>query len=384
MSIKDALPDFYFGLWSECPDDVPIAWGARAIADPGVGFSLLGDRQTWAGPANLREVFKIALDRALPIANLNCKRLREGWDPIKELAVDGSPDEFRHFFFKRLREMREEFGSDEAVAKFLSEKNRQFLWRSRGPDLSEDQVLSALGDVALLQRLLKREHQLRHCYYEEIEEQEERWQRNPPSPPPPPPRCAAEDACNYFEEDEEVCEQEFTRLGNNRYRGCTFEDDYWRCDNCGYSHSVHWEDHPDAIKEPDTPYLDAFGNFFAQRQMMHADKSETFEVFNDGHMVIKANTNASHGYIYLVAYPIHVADTSELKWSGKEPPPKVGDRIMAMRDIGEATVVSHVAMHGYLFMNVLAANPPDWVMGNIERHKSSGLLEIAGAEMEEL
>jgi len=384
MSIKDALPEFRFGLWSECPDDVPIAWGARAIADPGVGFSLLPDRQTWAGPDNLREVFKIALDRALPIANLNCKRLREGWDPIKELAVDGSPEEFRRFFFKRLREMREEFGSDEKIAERLSKQNKSNPRRSFGRDLNENQILSAIGDVALLQRMLKREHRFRQGYYEEIEEQEEKWRRNPPPPPAPPSRCEAREDDEYFEEDEEVCDQEFIRLGDSRYRGCSFEDDFWRCDNCGYSHYVDWDEHTDAIKEPDTPYLDAFGPLFQQRQAMHNHKSETFEVFSDGHMVIKANTNASHGYVYLIAHPVHVADTSELKWSGKEPPPEVGSRIKALNGIGEATVVSHLSDCGYLFMNAIAVNPPSWVMDNIERNKSSGLLDIAGAEMERL
>jgi len=59
--------NFTFGLWAECPEDVPVAWGARAIADRGCGFSLLPDRQTWAGPEPLRRAFS-KLMNAGPLA----------------------------------------------------------------------------------------------------------------------------------------------------------------------------------------------------------------------------------------------------------------------------------------------------------------------------
>lgn len=36
---------------------------------------------------------------------------------------------------------------------------------------------------------------------------------------------------------------------------------------------------------------------------MQKDKSETFVIFEDDRLVIKANTRASYGYVYLIAYP---------------------------------------------------------------------------------
>ena len=66
MSIKDQIKSsdgFTFGLWGECPDDAPVAWGARAISDSGCGFSLLPDRQSWAGPKELVDAFSRVLNQ---------------------------------------------------------------------------------------------------------------------------------------------------------------------------------------------------------------------------------------------------------------------------------------------------------------------------------
>lgn len=379
MKIQDQLPQFSFGLFSECPSDVPVAWGARAIADASAGFSLLHDRQTWIGDASVREPFKVALDKALVIANRNCKRLRHGWDPIKELALGGTQDKFNRFLNRRIAELceRYEVGVEQYAKQLVNQP--AFMFSEEGP-VAWERALELIRSPSELRQILARERRMMASYWREIEKIEQAWERNPPSPPPPPQSCQSHED-EWLDEEHGPCHQSFTPNKSGGYEGCSLEDDCWVCDNCGYQHHIDWDDAIDVIK-PKQTYTMLFNKVFRQDVFMSNETSETFEIFNDGHMVIKANTNASHGYIYLVAYPVHAEDISELKWSGKEPPPPPGAHIkISMNDIGEATVVSYLARSGYLMLNVVASNPPQFVLDNVERSESSGLLDIAGIEI---
>lgn len=57
-----------FGLWRECPEDVEVAWGARAIVEKNRGHynvSLLWDRQSWKGSGGEREKFGSKLNAGI-------------------------------------------------------------------------------------------------------------------------------------------------------------------------------------------------------------------------------------------------------------------------------------------------------------------------------
>lgn len=79
-----------FGLWSECPNDVRAAWGARAILKDGY-VDLLWDRQGGAGEEDDRVVFCKRVDKVLPVVRAKVKELCSAWrgmDPTKsELFV---------------------------------------------------------------------------------------------------------------------------------------------------------------------------------------------------------------------------------------------------------------------------------------------------------
>lgn len=87
-----------FGLWNHCPEDAPVAWGARAIIegnpsyDPGASYtqrgtrrkrgvpehkkyrhniSLLWDRQSWRGEEKDRKAFGALLNAGMITAALN-------------------------------------------------------------------------------------------------------------------------------------------------------------------------------------------------------------------------------------------------------------------------------------------------------------------------
>lgn len=65
-----------FGLWSECPDHVVAAWGARTILE-GKSFSILHDRQSWYGDdVGVSKLRGILNSGALKVANEETMRLR--------------------------------------------------------------------------------------------------------------------------------------------------------------------------------------------------------------------------------------------------------------------------------------------------------------------
>jgi len=87
---------FVFGLWNECPLHVPVAWGARAIANEGGSFGLVPDRQTFGGDRRLFVAFSDVLNKG-PIKRAIevCRRLRNGFYPhdMPEREFEGYVDQ---------------------------------------------------------------------------------------------------------------------------------------------------------------------------------------------------------------------------------------------------------------------------------------------------
>lgn len=206
MSIKEKLPEWHFGLWSECPGDVPVAWGARAILQDG-RFSLLGDRQTMVGASQaVREAFSRTLnDRVIGYANDACESMFFG--------IDANKPRIRH------------------------------------------------------------------------------------------------------------------------------------------------------------------------------NESQLVTLFEDFEMKVLANTNASGGYLYIIAFPKHHSDTSGQKWSGKDEVPRVGQMVNVglgggdAAPVGDAIVVSHINIHQWVHIGVVPNVIPDWIVKNMEEGKSSRIMNVAGTEL---
>jgi len=391
--IHDNLPSFCFGLWNECPEDAPVAWGARGIADRGMGFSLLPDRQTMVGLDVLREPFsQLVLNKyALEKANLTAKRLREGWNPSKDLESE----EFVRYYWERFNKMEEERGKGFEEGLFESQNNR---FMSDDEPLSRATFDRLIRNPQGLHEAIRIEEERMELYYKRCDERAEEDERNPPSPPRPPAKCENED---------DECDAEFKRIGKDEYSNCSLDFDCWICDDCGCCHSFDWpedEDNPN----PGRSVQRAFESLISQeRQKMFNDKCETFTLFDDFHLKILGNTNGSCGYVYVIAFPNHqvidfdaikpssehpgfendngetLAKPDDVFWSGKTPPPMPGEEVnVTCNGIGKALVFGHVVVHNYLALNVLPLDPPDFYLDNVKRNRTSMLTNVMGSEIE--
>jgi len=366
--IQDQIEDkgFSFGLWAECPEDAPVAWGARAIADEGLGFSLLPDRQTWAGPPELRKAFSKVLNSALGRAKEECKRLRDGWRPVPDLGEKA----FQEYWYKRLRENPELFESFGASSNFsVFDPPRSY------PPVKVPKEARPMSVFDQCMRERKR-----------VTEYDEEWDRREKAGeehPVPDPPSACENEYDEDEEEGEDCGQVFRRV-RGQWDGCSFDCDSWVCDSCGHSHYVDEDD--DEFAPPKTPILDAYNKIVGHQEVrMASDAAETFTLYDDGRIVIKANTNASYGYVYLIAYPKHTDGISEaipsadhpgfeggngeslakpedVFWSGPTPIPQPGDSVKLTRpELGAATVLAHSVECNYLFLVLsVEGELPEW------------------------
>lgn len=90
-----------FGLWSECPYPVRIAWGARAIIDKEGNLDFLPDRMDWNGTEAESRVARKHLADTINIA------MREIRERVKDLMTGGrmkldKPDLFTVFHEDKL------------------------------------------------------------------------------------------------------------------------------------------------------------------------------------------------------------------------------------------------------------------------------------------
>lgn len=358
---------FYFGLWAHCPKNAPVAWGARGIADRGCGFSLLPDRQNFSGPPELRKALSKLLNNGpLKRADEETKRLRQGWIPFAELEQKA----FEEYWFARKRENPELFESYTA-------SSGAHVFESPGYPLQET---PAECTPRIVWRECRREEEAAKAAFEEAERMEREGEEFP-IPDPPTTTCENE----YDEEEEygEDCGAKFKKV-RGEWQGCYWDGESWVCDTCGHSHYPD-DDFFDGEDwaPPKTPTQKAFREIVGCRhEQMLSNKSETFTLFDDGAIVIQGNTNASHGYVYLIAYPKHdeidesnlltehpgwdgdksLAKEDDVIWSGVRPIPQPGDKVTILEHgIGLATVIAHRVEHNHLHLITVPDGPlPDW------------------------
>jgi hypothetical protein len=135
-------------------------------------------------------------------------------------------------------------------------------------------------------------------------------------------------------------------------------------------------------------------------QRMRDDEAEAFTLYSDGRLTIRANTNASFGYVYIVAFPTHqavdvnaVRPMSECKdnpgpgdvfWSGAMDVPKVGDIVRGPEWIcDDAIALGYKVEHGFLGIVTCPLEPSkEWIKQR-DVSKDSRLCFMFGADLRE-
>lgn len=101
--------------------------------------------------------------------------------------------------------------------------------------------------------------------------------------------------------------------------------------------------------------------------VMSDREQKTFVLYADSRITVFGNTNASHGYVYLIAFPIHMPvdldmvlpsdeyptdkkpPISGVYWSGELPIPEVGSTVNnRFTDDGESLVLAYMIEHNFL------------------------------------
>jgi len=284
MTKEKLNPKGAFGLWSECDPNAQVAWGARGIDDSGTGFGLLPDRQGfWGEKEPLSEFLKLLNDGRLAQAQENCRRLKEGFN-----ALELDEEEFVQWWESKLKrepELFERFARAEVLLE------RKFLIPSE-------------ADPRWIYQKCHREIKASQDWHDEIERQEAAGIN---TLPPPPTQCESADDDEWDHEEDglldEPCEEKFTKVpGKQDWENGYYEDSEWVCANCMYRHYLVEDDDPE-YSPPPMHFRNAHSHILNEPIRMSSDKSETFVIFEDDRMIIKANTNASFGYVYVIAYP---------------------------------------------------------------------------------
>ena len=104
-----------------------------------------------------------------------------------------------------------------------------------------------------------------------------------------------------------------------------------------------------------------------------------FTLFEDASVKVLANTNASFGYLYLIAFPVSELSPdnswirenedpdfnwrTDARWSGRgthSEPPEPGTRVSAMSGEWQGIVLNQFIMHGYIHISVICDKIPEW------------------------
>jgi len=91
------------------------------------------------------------------------------------------------------------------------------------------------------------------------------------------------------------------------------------------------------------------------------DVSEVIVLAEHEGLMLKGSTNASFGYLYLIAYDRvpTLAEPVKAKWSGNNPePPAVGEAVRC--HLGKGLVQGYFVEQGFLGVKVRLDNPPKW------------------------
>lgn len=93
---------------------------------------------------------------------------------------------------------------------------------------------------------------------------------------------------------------------------------------------------------------------------MSSSESKLFTLVDNDMMKMVANTNGSHGYLYLSAWlKAETFDVSEAKWGGTSEPPEVGDTVETSVWEKPITVLSSINLKGHRFLTFLTGRPVD-------------------------
>ena len=114
---------------------------------------------------------------------------------------------------------------------------------------------------------------------------------------------------------------------------------------------------------------------------LHSRSACSFTLFENAMIKVIGNTNASHGYLYLIAFPkaTHTPDNkwirenedpnfdwrTDARWSGSErngweKPPEPGTQVSIQRGSWQGIVLNQVIHNGYIHVSVLCDKVPEW------------------------
>jgi len=372
--IKDLLPEFSFGLFSECPDHATIAWGARAISSHETGFYLISDRQNMVGVEPLGPHFSALLNNGpLKEAQKKAKRHHDGrWDLLEELLGEARTEESKSRFIKILRE---EISRIVSCCSGDLGRAVDFVYRRQGEggltpeglrvvmhDGSSDFHKSLFADrisndLASMREFLEDSDTSSSSKYDSDEEI-----------PPPPDRCFG-------------CNRKLVE-GSRLRCDWSYDAECYICDHCGemnYPECDDLDDYPHPKICGLTSAKAILANVMLLEPML-PDKEKLFTLFDDGLVKILGNTNASHGYVYLVAFPRHDKDLEGAVWSGKNQPPAPGD-IFDVKGVGKYVCFGHIVVDGYLHINAMQVDATREKFENRIADGKSILVDVAGAEI---
>ena len=141
-----------------------------------------------------------------------------------------------------------------------------------------------------------------------------------------------------------------------------------------------------------------YSELFNAGKLQH-NRSGTEFLFEDQAIKVVANTNSSHGYVYLAAYLKPSDDVSKL--AGKDHPefqnwenkaikrwthkrlPAIGEQINA-NSMGKVTVLRYLNLVGWLHLISLPLDPPEWFRKQAALGKTWQVCSVVGGEVREL
>lgn len=374
--IKDLLPEFSFGLFSECPDHATIAWGARAISSNETGFNLLSDRQNMVGIDALGTHFSALLNNGpLREAQKKAKMYLNGeWNLLEEMLGESRTEESKARFIKILREeiSRIVLGCGGDLGRAVD-----FVYRRQGDGgltLEGLRIVMHNGSSdfhkSLFADRISNDLASMRKFYDDPDTFSSGESDSNEEIPPPPDRCFG-------------CNRKLVK-GPKMMCDWSYDAECYICDHCGEMNYPEC-DEPDDYPHPKICGLTSAKAILADvmfPEPMLPNEEKLFTLFDDGLMKILGNTKASHGYVYLVAFPRHDSE-EELEgaiWSGKNPPPAPGDTF-DVRGLGKYVCFGHIEVHGYLHINAMQVDVTREKFEDRIADGKSILVDIAGAEI---
>lgn len=94
--------------------------------------------------------------------------------------------------------------------------------------------------------------------------------------------------------------------------------------------------------------------------LMSSRERKEFTLIDNDMMTMVANTNGSHGYLYLSAWlKAETFDLSDAKWSGTGEPPEAGETVETSVWKKPVKVLTSINLHGHRFLAFLTGREPE-------------------------